>query len=102
MSEKLGPVTFEKERKPPFLNQDIFSPKQYSEETAREIDQEVKKIIDNTHEKVIEILKCRKSVLEELAQLLLEKEIIEGDDIRRVIDKNGETSRESKREVSSQ
>ena len=85
MSERLGKVTFEKEKKSPFLNQEIFSGKQYSEETAREIDEEVKKIIDETYRKAEELLKRNKNMLEKLARLLLEKEIIEGEDLREIL-----------------
>ena len=85
MSEKLGYVTFEKEKKPLFLPSSFFSSKEYSEETARQIDAEVKKIIDETYQRVKEILTSHKDKLEELARLLLEKEVVEEADLKKII-----------------
>jgi len=67
MSEKLGYVTFEKEKKPLFLPSSLISSKEYSEETARQIDDEVKRIVDQTYVRVKEILTSKKGKLEELA-----------------------------------
>jgi cell division protease FtsH len=86
MTEKFGPLTFEKERRPLFL--DIGLPagaKEYSEDTAREIDQEVKRLIDDAYKKVRELLGANQEKLKTLAAALLEKETIEGDDIRKIL-----------------
>jgi cell division protease FtsH len=85
MSEKLGYVTFEKEKKPLFLPTTFGSSKEYSEETARQIDEEVKKIVDETYRRVKEILLGKKEKLIELAKLLMEKEVIEEPDLKRVL-----------------
>jgi cell division protease FtsH len=53
------------------------SAREYSEETARAIDEEVKKILSDAHEKVRGILSAHRTALEELAKLLLEKEVVE-------------------------
>ena len=86
MSEKLGLMTFERERKPLFLNFDP-SPgtKDYSEETAREIDDEIKKIIDQSYIKVKTVLIEKKEILERVAQILLEKESIDGEALRTIL-----------------
>ena len=85
MSEKLGYVTFEKEKRPLFLPSSLLSSKEYSEDTARLIDAEVKKIIDETYERVKGILTSKKDKLEELARLLLEKEVVEEADLKKII-----------------
>jgi cell division protease FtsH len=85
MSEKLGYVTFEKEKKPLFLPSSLVSSREYSEETAKQIDEEVKKIIDEAHHKVKEILMAKRDQLEELARLLLEKEVVEEEDLKKVL-----------------
>lgn len=85
MSEKLGYVTFEKEKRPFFLPSSTVSPKEYSEDTAKEIDAEVKKIIDETYKKVKEILTSKKEKLEALARLLLEKEVVEVADLKKIV-----------------
>jgi len=93
MSEKLGYVTFEKDRKPLFLDiAPSFGGKDYSEETAREIDNEVKSIIDESYKKVKKILSDNKELLEKVAQTLLEKESIDGEELRQLIngDKGGD------------
>src|SRR5574341_13833 len=79
MTEKFGPLTFEKERRPLFLDMGLPSgSKEYSEDTAREIDQEVKRIVDDMHKKVRELLTGNQERLKTLAVALLEKETIEG------------------------
>ncbi len=85
MSEKLGYVTFEKEKRPLFMPSPLFSSREYSEETARQIDEEVKKIIDETYNKAKQILTFRRKELEELAQLLLEKEVVEEADLKKIL-----------------
>jgi cell division protease FtsH len=85
MSETLGYVTFEKEKQPLFLPSSFLSSKEYSEETARQIDAEVKRIIDETYERVKGILTSQKDKLKELAQLLLEKEVVEEADLKKIV-----------------
>jgi cell division protease FtsH len=86
MTEKFGPLTFEKERRPLFLDMGLPNgPKAYSEDTAREIDQEVKKLIDTSYQKVKEMLTQNQDRLRTLAKVLLEKETLEGEEIRKVL-----------------
>ncbi len=87
MSEKFGPLTFEKERRPLFLDMGLPNgPKEYSEETARELDQEVKKLIDSSYQKVKEMLTQNQDRLRNLAKVLLEKETLEGEEIRKILE----------------
>jgi cell division protease FtsH len=85
MSERVGLVSLEGPRTPLFLPVPTQGPKEYSEETARTIDQEVKKILSETHAKVREILGSHRQALEELAQLLLEKEVIERPELQTIL-----------------
>ncbi|OPY04079.1 MAG: ATP-dependent zinc metalloprotease FtsH 4 [Syntrophorhabdus sp. PtaB.Bin184] len=91
MSEKLGHMTFEQERKPLFLD---IAPgsgtKDYSEETAREIDNEVKAIIEHSYIKVKDTLTKKRDLLELVARTLLEKESIDGDELRNMLKEHGE------------
>ena len=68
-----------------FLPSSLFSTKEYSEETARQIDAEVKKIIDESYQKVKEILTSKRDNLEELARLLLEKEVVEEAELKKIV-----------------
>jgi cell division protease FtsH len=87
MSEKFGPLTFEKERRPLFLDIGLPNgPKEYSEETARELDQEVKRFIDEAYQKVKDMLTANQDKLRTLAHVLLEKETLEGEEIRKILE----------------
>jgi cell division protease FtsH len=86
MSEKLGLVTFNGER-PGFLLPGLSSHiKEYSEVTAKEIDDEVKTLIDSTYQRVKGILTQKKEKLQKLAETLLEKETLEGEELRKIIE----------------
>lgn len=85
MSDKLGIVTFEPENKSAFLGWSMGSNKEYSEETAREIDIEVKKIIDDVYVKTREILEKQKPKLIKLSKMLMEKEVLEGEELKKVL-----------------
>jgi cell division protease FtsH len=59
--------------------------KEYSEDTAREIDEEVKRLIDDAYKKVQTMLGANQDKLKILAAALLEKETIEGEEIRKIL-----------------
>jgi cell division protease FtsH len=82
MSSKFGPLAFETKRSPTFLDGSFSAPKEYSEETAREIDQEVARIIQETYARVRNLLTKRRDDLERLARRLLDKEVVEGEELR--------------------
>jgi cell division protease FtsH len=77
MSEKLGLASLEGARTATFLMVPTQSSKEYSEETARLIDEEVKKILTEAHTRARDLLISRRAALEELAKLLLEKEVVD-------------------------
>jgi cell division protease FtsH len=89
MSERLGAVAFEPERRPLFLpagsGLGLAGGNAYSEETAREIDVEVKRIVDETEGRVRDILSRRDGDLKAIAQRLLEQEVLEGDELRQLL-----------------
>jgi cell division protease FtsH len=88
MSEKLGTITLERERQPQFLQIQTASEKgDYSEETAREIDCEVRRIVDEQYERVKRLLSEKKTALHEGAKLLLEREVITGTELRAIMDR---------------
>lgn len=83
MSDRLGPIAYEKERRPLFLGPTTLGgDREYSEETAQAIDEEVKKIVEGTYERVRTILLDRRNLLDQLAKLLLEKEVLEAEELR--------------------
>ncbi len=85
MSDKLGIVTFEPENKSAFLGWGMGSNKDYSEETARDIDIEVKKIIDDVYVKTREMLEKQKPMLIKLSKMLMEKEVIEEEELKKIL-----------------
>jgi len=85
MSERIGLASLEGSRTPLFLPVPMQGPKEYSEETARVVDEEVKRILSETHAKVSEILSPRRQVLDELAQLLLQKEVIDRPQLQAIL-----------------
>jgi cell division protease FtsH len=85
MSDKLGLVSLEEPRQPLFLPVPMQSTKEYSDDTARLIDAEVKRILTEAHEKVQEILATHRPALEELAQLLLKKEVVERPELQAIL-----------------
>jgi cell division protease FtsH len=88
MSESLGLVAFERGREALYLQTAAFpSSQEYSEETSREIDAEIKRIVDEAHQRARKILKKKKAVLDKVAKTLLEKEVITGDELKKLVSK---------------
>jgi len=87
MSRELGPVNLSGPRRMQFLGNDgdHGHARQYSEETAREIDSEIRGLIDGTYERVRRILTDDREVLEVLARRLLEKEVVDEAELREVM-----------------
>jgi cell division protease FtsH len=100
MSERLGVRAFEKERRGLVFDTPWATRRDYSEEKAAEIDREVEEVIERAHHQVQELLTAKKPLLEELAQRLLEREVLEGEELRRIIAAASETTRVEKALVS--
>jgi cell division protease FtsH len=84
---QLGRVSYQEQDGPAFLGGSSWGPvREYSEETAREIDVEVRKIIDEATREVREILHSRRSALEAIAQRLKEKEVMDGSELRQILE----------------
>jgi cell division protease FtsH len=90
MSEKLGPLTFGKKEEEIFLGREFARHRDYSEETARLIDDEVRIIVSQGYNKAKEIIQTNMAILQKLANTLLEKEVLDGNQIEAII--KGETT----------
>jgi cell division protease FtsH len=86
MSEKLGPLTFGKKDEQIFLGREIAQHKDYSEKTAVEIDEEVKRIVFDAYSAAKRLLEDKYPLLDTFARKLLEKETLDGPEIDRMID----------------
>ncbi|MCK9520798.1 MAG: ATP-dependent zinc metalloprotease FtsH [Dehalococcoidia bacterium] len=79
MSERLGPRTFGKTEEMVFLGREISETRNYSEKIAEEIDDEVRRLIEDAQERARHILRENRALLDKLATALLEVETLEGD-----------------------
>jgi len=85
MSKKLGPVTYGRRQELQYLGIQGQEERNFSEETARMIDEETREIVEEQHQLATEILTNKREVLNALASLLEEKEVISGDEVEEVI-----------------
>ncbi|MBN2120180.1 MAG: ATP-dependent zinc metalloprotease FtsH [Candidatus Omnitrophica bacterium] len=85
MSKRLGSLTLGKRDGPVFLGKDLIDQKDYSEETARIIDEELKRIIDEAYSKSENIVKDNLGKLKLLAAALLEKEILDAEEVKKIL-----------------
>ena len=84
MSDRLGTLTYGKRERQMFLGRDLFEDRNYSEQTAVIIDEEVRRLIDGCYQKARQILIENKDKMEAIAQVLLEKEVLDADTVRRL------------------
>ncbi len=85
MSERLGPRTFGRRQSMIFLGRDISEERDYSERTAEEIDDEVRRVIDEAHESCRAVLAEHRDKLDLVASALVVDETLEGDELRRML-----------------
>ena len=85
MSEKLGAVSFDSGNDEVFIGRSMAQAKNYSEEVAAKIDAEVKEIIDSAYRRCEKLLAEHRDALERVAQTLLEKETISGEEFAEVM-----------------
>ena len=86
MSDRLGPLTYTREPRSPYLDLGMGSrAREYSEHTAEGIDEEISRIIEEAYQNARSILKDQKGNLDRLAKILLEKESIEGEELKNFV-----------------
>ncbi|MGN1269569.1 MAG: ATP-dependent zinc metalloprotease FtsH [Clostridia bacterium] len=90
MSEKIGTITLGSNQEEVFLGRDFAQAKEYSEETAALVDEEVKSIIDFAYKKAAEILQANMDKLTKVANVLLEKEKIDGEEFDEIFNQQNQ------------
>ncbi|MDR2728650.1 MAG: cell division protein FtsH, partial [Chitinispirillales bacterium] len=85
MSEKIGPATFSQGEEHPFLGKEISQPKDFSEYTARLIDEEVQRIILEQQERAMSVLSANRDKLDNLAAALMEYETLENVEVDKIL-----------------
>ncbi len=86
MSEVLGPLAYDKQGGGRFLGGNNNPRRAVSDATAQAIDKEVRDLVDNAHDNALKILRHNLSLLESISQMILEKEVIEGDELKKMLD----------------
>ena len=85
MSDRLGSLTYGRREGMVFLGRDIVEERNYSDQTAVQIDEEIQRIIQECHQRAKEILIQYKDRLKRLSDALLEKEVLDGDEAKRIV-----------------
>ena len=85
MSDKIGNTHLEDEKGNIFLGEELSRGKQYSEETARLVDQEIKTFLDRAFDRASSLVKSKRKALDKLAEALIEKEEINGEEVDQII-----------------
>ena len=89
MSERMGPLQFGKREEMIFLGREIAQHQDYSEQTAMEIDREVRRIVMENFERAKALIQCRLETLHGLAEALLEREVLNGSEINTIVEGTG-------------
>ena len=85
MSDAMGPLSFGKKDENIFLGREWHDNKGISEQTAQQIDEEIRRIVTDGHSKALDIVRSRLTALHDLSKSLLERETLSGDEVRRVL-----------------
>jgi cell division protease FtsH len=85
MSEKLGPRVLGRNHDMPFLGREMGAEPDYSEEIAREIDDEIRRVIEEAHETALRVLREHMDVLHKISGILIERETIDKEQFERLV-----------------
>nr|YP_009395864.1 Cell division protein FTSH [Herposiphonia versicolor]ARW64844.1 Cell division protein FTSH [Herposiphonia versicolor] len=81
----IGPMSLENENANPFLGRSMGGNNEYSDEIAIKIDQQIKEIVEECHEKTLSIIKNNRVIIDKLVDILIEKETIDGEEFVKII-----------------
>jgi len=85
MSEELGPVAYGQKEELVFLGREISEQRDYSDTTARMIDEEVRRIVESAYQRAKEILETNQDALDRIAQHLIDAETLEGEELKELL-----------------
>jgi cell division protease FtsH len=88
MSDRLGPVALGRQQGNMFLGRDIASERDFSEETAATIDDEVRALVDQAYRRAKDVLLTNKAVLDQLAAALVDKETVDSEELQQMLEQN--------------
>jgi cell division protease FtsH len=90
MSERLGPRVFGHDRSQPFLGREFSAEPDYSDEIAREIDDEIRRIVEDAHQTAKDLLNDRREEMDRISKILLERETIDAEQFAALLEGRGE------------
>jgi cell division protease FtsH len=85
MSDRLGPVALGRSQGGMFLGRDIAAERDFSEDTAATIDEEVSQLVEEAYRRATEVLTANRPVLDELAEMLVERETVDSEDLQELL-----------------
>jgi cell division protease FtsH len=88
MSDRLGPVALGRQNGNVFLGRDIASDRDFSDETAAAIDEEVRNLVEQAYRRAKEVLVNNRVILDQLAQMLVEKETVDAEELQNILANN--------------
>jgi cell division protease FtsH len=88
MSDRLGPVALGRQNGNVFLGRDIASDRDFSDETAAAIDEEVRNLVEQAYRRAKEVLVNNRVILDQLAQMLVEKETVDAEELQNILAHN--------------
>jgi cell division protease FtsH len=88
MSDRLGPVALGRQQGNMFLGRDIMAERDFSEETAAAIDEEVRILVETAYQRSKEVLENNRHILDQIAQMLVEKETVDADELQELLANN--------------
>ncbi len=88
MSDRLGPVALGRQQGNMFLGRDIMAERDFSEETAASIDEEVRKLVDRAYQRAKDVLVNNRHILDQLAEMLVEKETVDAEELQELLANN--------------
>ncbi|GAB4537715.1 MAG: ATP-dependent zinc metalloprotease FtsH3 [Pleurocapsa sp.] len=91
MSDRLGPVALGRQNGNVFMGRDIASDRDFSDETAAAIDEEVRNYVDQAYRRAKQVLTENRHILDHLAEMLVEKETVEADELQQLLSENDVT-----------
>jgi cell division protease FtsH len=90
MSERLGPRVFGHDRSQPFLGREFSAEPDYSDEIAREIDDEIRRIVEDAHQTAKDLLNDHREEIDRISRILLERETIDAEQFAALLEGRGE------------
>jgi cell division protease FtsH len=88
MSDRLGPVALGRQNGNVFMGRDIATDRDFSDTTAAAIDEEVRSLVDEAYRRAKEVLVGNKYILDKLAEMLIEKETVDAEELQELLANN--------------